>query len=45
MRTTRALAVSAVAFAAVGLAAPTAAAWDNPSNIVACPASSPGAAS
>ncbi|MCX4903337.1 hypothetical protein [Streptomyces sp. NBC_00878] len=37
MRTTRALAVSAVAFAAVGLAAPTAAAWDNPSNIVVMP--------
>jgi hypothetical protein len=37
MRTTRALAVSAVAFAAVGLAAPTAAAWDNPSNITAMP--------
>ncbi|MEU5345341.1 MULTISPECIES: hypothetical protein [unclassified Streptomyces] len=37
MRTTRALAVSAVAFAAVGIAAPTAAAWDNPSNITAMP--------
>ncbi|MFF3705932.1 hypothetical protein [Streptomyces phaeochromogenes] len=37
MRTNRALAVSAVAFAAVGLAAPTAAAWDNPSNITAMP--------
>ena len=37
MRTTRALAVSAAALAAVGLAAPTAAAWDNPSNIVATP--------
>ncbi|WP_151475603.1 hypothetical protein [Streptomyces albicerus] len=37
MRTTRALAVSATAVAALGLAAPTAAAWDNPSNIVAMP--------
>ncbi|MDQ0947842.1 hypothetical protein QFZ24_001765 [Streptomyces phaeochromogenes] len=37
MRTNRALAVSAVAFAAVGLAAPTAAAWDNPSNITVTP--------
>ncbi|NGO13862.1 hypothetical protein G5C60_41285 [Streptomyces sp. HC44] len=37
MRTTRALAVSATAFATLGLAAPTAAAWDHPSNIVAMP--------
>jgi len=37
MRTTRALAVSATAVAAVGLAAPMAAAWNNPSNIVAMP--------
>ncbi|MFD4525872.1 hypothetical protein ACFWP7_18475 [Streptomyces sp. NPDC058470] len=37
MRTTRALAVSAAAVAAVGLAAPMAAAWNNPSNIVAMP--------
>ncbi|MDQ1024094.1 hypothetical protein QF035_001676 [Streptomyces umbrinus] len=37
MRTNRALAVSAAAFAALGLAAPTAAAWDNPSNITAMP--------
>ena len=37
MRTTRALAVSAAAVAVVGLAAPAASAWDNPSNIVALP--------
>ena len=37
MRTTRALAVSAAAVAAVGLAAPMAAAWNTPSNIVAMP--------
>ncbi|MFF7330231.1 hypothetical protein ACIQU5_34540 [Streptomyces sp. NPDC090306] len=37
MRTSRALAVSAVAVAAVGLAAPAATAWDSPSNIVAMP--------
>ncbi|MDX6361621.1 hypothetical protein ACFVYF_08820 [Streptomyces sp. NPDC058274] len=37
MRTTRALAVSAVAAAVVGLAAPAASAWDSPSNIVAMP--------
>ncbi|RVU22779.1 hypothetical protein EOT10_20080 [Streptomyces antnestii] len=37
MRTTRALAVSAVAVAAVGLAAPAASAWTDPSNIVAVP--------
>jgi len=37
MRTTRALAVSAVAVAAVGLAAPAASAWSDPSNIVAMP--------
>ncbi|MEU9138702.1 hypothetical protein AB0D33_22530 [Streptomyces sp. NPDC048404] len=37
MRTTRALAVSAAAVAAVGLAAPMAAAWNTPSNIVAQP--------
>ncbi|MEU5367297.1 hypothetical protein ABZ354_28150 [Streptomyces sp. NPDC005925] len=38
MRKSRALAVSAVAVAAVGLAAPAAVAWDTPSNIVALPA-------
>ncbi|MET7442330.1 hypothetical protein, partial [Streptomyces sp. NPDC005568] len=37
MRTTRALAVSAVAAAVVGLAAPAATAWESPSNIVAMP--------
>lgn len=37
MRKSRALAVSAVAVAAVGLAAPAALAWDTPSNIVALP--------
>ncbi|MFD5073776.1 hypothetical protein [Streptomyces sp. NPDC058371] len=37
MRTTRALAVTAVAAAVVGLAAPAASAWDSPSNIVAMP--------
>ncbi|MEV0224147.1 hypothetical protein [Streptomyces sp. NPDC050704] len=37
MRTTRALAVSATAVAVLGLTAPVAAAWDNPSNIVATP--------
>lgn len=37
MRTHRALAVSAAAVAAVGLAAPAATAWDSPSNIVAMP--------
>ncbi len=40
MRTTRALAVSATAVAALGLAAPTAVAWESPSspsNIVATP--------
>ncbi|MFJ8821204.1 hypothetical protein ACIREE_05415 [Streptomyces sp. NPDC102467] len=37
MRTTRALAVSAVAVAAVGLAAPAASAWADPSNITAVP--------
>ncbi|MFC8195001.1 hypothetical protein ACFWBR_10355 [Streptomyces sp. NPDC060006] len=37
MRSTRALAVSATAVAALGLAAPQAAAWDNPSNIVVMP--------
>ncbi|MHA5048986.1 hypothetical protein [Streptomyces sp. SD15] len=37
MRTTRALAVSAAAVAAVGLAAPAATAWNEPSNIVAMP--------
>ncbi|MCX4672029.1 hypothetical protein OG453_36040 [Streptomyces sp. NBC_01381] len=37
MRATRALAVAVTAGAVVGLAAPTAAAWDNPSNIVAMP--------
>ncbi|MET7985827.1 MULTISPECIES: hypothetical protein [unclassified Streptomyces] len=37
MRTTRALAVSAAAVAALGLAAPMAAAWNTPSNIVAMP--------
>ncbi|MEV6957655.1 hypothetical protein AB0M97_00280 [Streptomyces sp. NPDC051207] len=37
MRNSRALAVSAAAVAAVGLAAPAAVAWDTPSNIVALP--------
>ncbi|MEV0170450.1 hypothetical protein AB0I00_04890 [Streptomyces sp. NPDC050803] len=37
MRNSRALAVSAAAVAALGLAAPTAAAWTDPSNIVALP--------
>ncbi|MCX3061254.1 hypothetical protein [Streptomyces beihaiensis] len=37
MRTTRALAVSAVAAAAVGLAAPAASAWTDPQNITATP--------
>ncbi|MFD7714001.1 hypothetical protein ACFV6E_42435 [Streptomyces sp. NPDC059785] len=37
MRTTRALAVSAAAVAALGLAAPAATAWESPSNIVAMP--------
>jgi hypothetical protein len=37
MRTTRALAAAAVAVAAVGLAAPTATAWTDPTNIVALP--------
>lgn len=37
MRKSRALAVSAVAVAAVGLAAPAAVAWDSPSNIVSLP--------
>jgi hypothetical protein len=37
MRTTRALAVSATAVATLGLAAPVALAWNNPSNIVASP--------
>ncbi|MDT0433498.1 MULTISPECIES: hypothetical protein [Streptomyces] len=37
MRSTRALAASAVAVAALGLAAPAAVAWDSPSNIVALP--------
>lgn len=37
MRTTRVLAVSAVAAAVLGAAAPTATAWDHPSNIVALP--------
>ncbi|MGW0822868.1 hypothetical protein [Streptomyces sp. NPDC002845] len=37
MRTTRALAVSAAAVAAVGLAAPTAAAWDQPTSVTAAP--------
>lgn len=37
MRTTRALAVAVTAGAVVGLAAPTASAWADPSNIVAMP--------
>ncbi|WP_221357891.1 hypothetical protein [Streptomyces beigongshangae] len=37
MRSTRALAVSATAVAALGLTAPQAAAWDTSSNIVALP--------
>lgn len=37
MRTTRALAALAAAGAALGLAAPSAAAWTDPSNIVAMP--------
>ncbi|MBO1332046.1 hypothetical protein [Streptomyces sp. VRA16 Mangrove soil] len=37
MRTTRALAVSAAAFAAVGLAAPAASAWDNPTSLSVSP--------
>ncbi|NEB77948.1 hypothetical protein G3I40_22410 [Streptomyces sp. SID14478] len=37
MRSTRALAVSAVAVAAVGLAAPAASAWTDPTNIQAMP--------
>ena len=37
MRNSRALAVSAAAVAALGLAAPAAVAWDQPSNIVALP--------
>ncbi|MDG9721122.1 hypothetical protein [Streptomyces sp. DH24] len=37
MRNSRALAVSATAVAALGLAAPAAVAWDTPSNIVALP--------
>ncbi|MGV9455170.1 hypothetical protein [Streptomyces sp. NPDC003635] len=37
MRNSRALAVSAAAVAALGLAAPAAVAWDTPSNIVALP--------
>lgn len=37
MRSTRALAVSATAVAALGLTAPQAAAWDTSSNIVAMP--------
>ncbi|MEV5610729.1 hypothetical protein [Streptomyces sp. NPDC052225] len=37
MRTTRALAVSAVAVAAVGLAAPAASAWTDPSNLTVSP--------
>ncbi|GGX83475.1 hypothetical protein [Streptomyces fructofermentans] len=37
MRTTRALAVSVTAVAALGLTAPTATAWDTSSNIVAMP--------
>ncbi|MEV0253846.1 hypothetical protein AB0H82_06135 [Streptomyces sp. NPDC050732] len=37
MRTTRAVAVAAVAVGAVGLAAPTASAWADPTNIVAMP--------
>ena len=37
MRTTRALVVSAATAAAVGLAAPTASAWDQPSSVTAAP--------
>ncbi len=37
MRTTRALAVAAAAGAVVGLAAPTASAWADPTNLVAMP--------
>ncbi|WP_338894709.1 hypothetical protein WBG99_02515 [Streptomyces sp. TG1A-60] len=37
MRTTRALAASAAAVALVGLAAPTAAAWDQPNSVTAAP--------
>ncbi|MEU7583217.1 hypothetical protein AB0B50_37210 [Streptomyces sp. NPDC041068] len=37
MRTTRALAVAAAAVGAVGLAAPAASAWADPTNIVAMP--------
>ncbi|MDL2076067.1 hypothetical protein QNN03_06390 [Streptomyces sp. GXMU-J15] len=37
MRNSRALAVSAAAVAALGLSAPAAVAWDQPSNIVALP--------
>ncbi|MEU6121596.1 hypothetical protein [Streptomyces sp. NPDC047123] len=37
MRTTRALAVAAAAAGVVGLAAPTASAWADPTNIVAMP--------
>ncbi|MFF7263941.1 hypothetical protein ACFZCL_27220 [Streptomyces sp. NPDC008159] len=37
MRTTRALAASAVAVTLVGLAAPTAAAWDQPTSVTAAP--------
>ncbi|GAA2458154.1 hypothetical protein [Streptomyces glaucus] len=37
MRSTRALAAAGAAVAVLGLAAPTAAAWDSPSNIVALP--------
>lgn len=37
MRTTRALAVAVTAGAVVGIAAPTASAWADPSNIVAMP--------
>ena len=37
MRTTRALVVAAATAAAVGLAAPTASAWDQPSGVTAAP--------
>ncbi len=37
MRTTRALVVSAATVAAVGLAAPVAAAWDQPTSVTAAP--------
>ena len=37
MRTTRALVVSAATVAAVGLAAPAASAWDQPSSVTAAP--------